>query len=302
MSAPRDLDRMIQSFLAEGPMELPDPSYDEVRDRIEQKRQRAFIGPWRTPDVNRYLKIGLAAAAVVLIAVVGFQYLGGPNTGSPGATETPQPTATPTATPQPSVAGGLPLGPHTLCDSGFCDLVVTVTISAADWYGTAGGGILVKNDNPDPPDGSGMIVFTGPLYVYGEPCQWEGTAPETPATTVDELVAALSAQASRDATEPVDITVDGYTGKSITLHVPDDAAFSAGQFTDCDQGKFGGWTTPGFVAPERYYQGPGQISEVWILDVGGVLTVIDTGYYAGTPAEDIEELRAIVESLTFELP
>jgi hypothetical protein len=39
---------------------------------------------------------------------------------------------------------------------------------------------------------------------------------------------------------------------------------------------------------------------VWILDVGGVLTVIDTTYYAGTPVEHVEELRAIVKSTTFE--
>ena len=55
--------------------------------------------------------------------------------------------------------------------------------------------------------------------------------PDDPATTVDELVAALSAQASRDASEPVDITLGGYAGKSITLEVPEGP-----DFTDCDRG------------------------------------------------------------------
>jgi hypothetical protein len=36
--------------------------------------------------------------------------------------------------------------------------------------------------------------------------------------------------------------------------------------------------------------------------VGGVLVVIDTAYYADTPAEHVEELRAIVESAVFEAP
>ena len=58
------------------------------------------------------------------------------------------------------------------------------------------------------------------VYVYGDPCQWASTTPETPATTVEEIVAALAAQASRDASEPVDVTVGGYAGKMITLHVP----------------------------------------------------------------------------------
>jgi hypothetical protein len=63
-------------------------------------------------------------------------------------------------------------------------------------------------------------------------------------------VAALSAQASRDASAPVDISLDGYAGKSITLHVPDDADFAA-----CDDGLFGSWGTRG-EDPSRYAQGP----------------------------------------------
>ena len=108
-------------------------------------------------------------------------------------------------------------------------------------------------------------------------------------------MAALSGQASRDASAPVDITVGGHAGKSITLHVPDDAVFS-----QCDQGYFGSWGGPAEPTPYRYHQGPGQIDEVWVLDVDGVLTVIDTAYYAGTPVEHVEEMRAIVESATFE--
>jgi hypothetical protein len=300
MSAPRDLDGLLTTFLKEGPLELPDPSYDQVRDRIEHRRQRAFIGSWRTPDVNNFMKIGLVAAAVVLVAVIGFQFLGGPNTGSPGATETPQPTATPTATPEPSEAAGLPVGSsHVLQDEG---VTITVTIPAPGWDGDVGDGVLAKNDNVDPPDGAGMIVFTGPLYVYGDACEWSTTQADTPATTVDELVAALAAQTPRDASEPMDITVDGYSGKEITLHVPDDAAYAAGEFTDCDEGFFGSWTVAPGLEPYRYHQGPGQIDQVYILDVDGVLTVIDTAYYGGTRDAAVDELRGIVESATFELP
>jgi len=139
-----------------------------------------------------------------------------------------------------------------------------------------------------------MITFTGELFVYGDPCEWSTTKPEIPARTVDELVAALSAQASRDASAPKDITVGGHAGKSITLHVPDDAVFGR-----CDQGYFGSWVDGLEPTPSRYHQGPGQIDELWILDVNGVLTVIDTTYYVGTPVEDVEEMRAIVRSASF---
>jgi hypothetical protein len=117
---------------------------------------------------------------------------------------------------------------------------------------------------------------------------------------VDELVAALTAQASRDATEPVDITIDGYAGKSITLHVPDGAAFEG-----CDDGNFGYWASidPQFgddgLSPSRHAQAPGQIDTLYILDLDGVIMLIDTSYYAGTSEEDVAALEAIVESGTF---
>ena len=296
MSAPRDLDRMIQSFLAEGPLELPDPSYDEVRDRMEQTRQRAFIGPWRTSFVTKAMKYGLAAAAVVVIAIIGYQFLGNSNTGGPG----PSPSASSAEPSASAAAAGLPVGSsHVLLDG---DVKITLTIAAPGWDGEVGGGILAKNDNVDPPDGAGMIVFTGPLNVYGDACRWLTTKTDAPATTVDALVAALAAQTPRDASQPMDITVDGYSGKEITLHVPDDAAYGGGEFTDCNSGYFGSFGSDAEPGPERYAQGPGQIDELWILDVDGVLTVIDTAYYAGTPDAPVDELRGLVETATFEFP
>jgi hypothetical protein len=305
MSAPKDLDRLLRSFLTDGPLELPDPSYDQVRDRTETTRQRAVIGSWRTPDVNRLLKIGLAAAAVVVIAVIGYQLSGG-SVGGPGATETPESSiaeATPSAAPSSTPGALLPEGSHRLWDAQGDKGQITVTIPAPGWYGEPDQGFIVKNNNADAPDGAGLIVFAetnqlfagfGDLYVYGDPCHWATTTPDTPVTTVDEAVAALSSQALRDTSAPVDVTVAGHAGKSITLHVPDDAVFS-----ECDQGEFRSW----IEGPEgtRYHQDPGQIDKLWILDVGGALdlVIIDAGYYAGTPQNVLEEIDAVVESATF---
>lgn len=256
---------------------------------------------------NNIVRFGLAAAAAVVIVVVGIQLLGGPNVGPPG----PSPSASsaePSAEPTPSE----PV-PSASSDAGFVlwnapgEVAITVTL-AAGWSGDQGGGILEKGPaGADPPDGAGMIVFEGDLWVYGDPCKWSTTTPDAPATTVDELVAALSAQASRDASAPVDVTVGGYAGKSISLHVPADLAFDANRdFTDCDQGKFGSWAAVAGAGPDptpsRYHQGPGQIDDLVILDVNGVVVVFDTAYYAATPAEVVDEIRAIVESATFEMP
>ena len=51
--------------------------------------------------MNAYAKIAVAAAAVLLVAVVGYNLLpaGSTGTGGPGPTASPTATATPTGTP-----------------------------------------------------------------------------------------------------------------------------------------------------------------------------------------------------------
>lgn len=71
MTAPRDPDQLIHAFLDEGRTELPDRAYDAVRDHIDHPRQRVVIGPWRESDMNTYAKLALAAAAVLVVAVIG---------------------------------------------------------------------------------------------------------------------------------------------------------------------------------------------------------------------------------------
>ena len=310
MSVDPETTRIVRSWLDEGVTQLPDPVLDAVLDQVPATPQRRATR-WpvrRYMSMNSMLKFGLAAAAVAVIAIVGYQLLpgsgrglGGPS-GTPVPTVTPQPSPTEIPQPTPTPIGLLPEGPHVLNDGepleGTPTLRTTVTIPAPDWYGQAGDGILIKNDNSAAPDGAGMITFFGDLYVYGDPCEWATTRPDEPATTVDELVSALAAQASRAASEPVDVTVGGYAGKGITLHVPDDAVFS-----ECDQGLFGSWGVPGDdLTPFRYHQDPGQIDEVWIVDVNGELAIIDLAYYEGTPQVNVDEMRAIIDSVTFEAP
>jgi hypothetical protein len=96
MTASRDPDRLIHAFFEEGPDELPDPVYDVVRDRIEQTRQRADVGLWRTALTSKTMRYGLAAAAVAVIAIIGFGSLTvGP---TPGNSPSAEPSATASVT------------------------------------------------------------------------------------------------------------------------------------------------------------------------------------------------------------
>ena len=99
MTAPRDTDRLISAFLAEGVDELPLRSYAAVRDHVERTRQRVVIGPWREPPMPVIARIALAAAAVVVAVAVGINLL--PQGGGVAA---PGPSPTPTMTAAPSVA------------------------------------------------------------------------------------------------------------------------------------------------------------------------------------------------------
>lgn len=99
MTASRDPDRLIRAFLLEGEDQLTDQVYDAVRAAIDMKRQRAVIGSWRIPSMNRFLAIGAAAVAVLLVVVIGSQLFGSrANVGGDGdTTPTPQPTSPPPA-------------------------------------------------------------------------------------------------------------------------------------------------------------------------------------------------------------
>jgi len=311
MNAQNDLDQQLNSFLREGPEELPSESFDAVRDRTEQTRQRVIIGPWRTPTMNKLLTYGLGAAAVVVLVFAGSQFFGSSG-GLFGTqpTPTPEPTAEPTPEPTPTSSPGVPVGDFLVFDPTIqpppfsSGPAITVTIASSGWTHLPENGILLKGDQADPPEGTGAGLLTGDtgadtFYVYGDPCHWESTTPDAPATAVDEIVAALAAQASRDATAPVDVTVGGFSGKHITLHVPDTGATRDEAFKDCDQETF---ATYGIAkdGPSRYQQGPGQVDEFWILNVNDKIVVLDASYSPATPAALVDELRALAESATFD--
>ncbi len=252
--------------------------------------------------MNKFLAFGLGAAAVVVAVLIGAQLLGSPNIGvgaDPTVTATPEPTPEPTPSPSADTGSQIVVADGQEADPE--DTYPPLTVAApAGWGIDDATGVLVSG-TADPPDGALIITFAEREYwIYGDPCHWSTTRPDAPATTVDEVVAALTAQASRDASEPVDITVDGYAGKSLTLHVPDDASFD-----ECDDGNFGYWASidPEFgddgVSPSRHAQAPGQVDTLYILDLDGVIMIIDTSYYAGTPAEDVAGLQAMVESGSF---
>ena len=95
MTTPRDPDRLIHAFVREGAEQLHDQVYDVVRAEIDQKRQRVVIGPWRVPTVNKLLPIGLGAAAVIAVLLLGSQFIGSPSSNVGGPASQPPASAAP---------------------------------------------------------------------------------------------------------------------------------------------------------------------------------------------------------------
>lgn len=315
MTAPDDLDEQLTAFLGEGPTDLPDPSFDAVRDRTESTRQRVVLGPWRVPDMNKFLAVGLGGAAVVAVLLIGANLLG--QSGNPPGGEPPPSVAPSEAPSEPGPSGwtGLEAGPFLITgDNGALDggpVEVTVEIAAPGWTYASENDYVGKNDDGlDAPDtvGAALIAWNWPagtgFNVYGDPCRWTTTTPETPATTPGEIAAAFAEQAETEATAPVDITIGGYSGMMVTVSVPMSYAQPGAPreevFGDCDESLYNFYGTE--QEPMRNAQGAGQVDELWILDVEGSIVILDAVYSPATPADLVDELRAMAESATFELP
>ena len=302
MTTPRDPDRLIHAFLLEGAEQLQDQVYDAVRADIDHKRQRVVIGPWRVPTVSKLVPIGLGAAAVIAVLFLGSRFIGSPTSNVAGPASQPPastvPSEVPTTSPDPSPSeeAELPPGPHLLAEKGDGGVSMTVTIAAPKWFGDPPGiGYVIREESPDQSNGAMIGFQDGEYYVYGDACHYRTTKPATPATTVDEAIEAMANQASREASAPEDITVDGYAGKKIILHPADDL-----DITTCDEGG-DSLTLFGSATDDRgrYGSDPPQVEEVWALDVDGLLVLLDGLYYPDTPKDVVDEVRALLASTTF---
>jgi len=215
------------------------------------------------------------------------------------STSSSEPNSTPTAPPpSTTAAGGLPLGPHPVSKDIGTGVEIDVEIEVPNWQGETNGGYMCWIECED--DGAAVIAFNDRKYFpYRNPCRWSTTGPDAPVTTARELVAILARQELRKPSTPEAITLDGHSGKKVILRMAEsDLAFKAGDFPDCDDAHFALFGVAG-ENPARWSQEPGQIEEVWAVDVDGVIAVLIGLYYPETPQKDVDEVRALLGSMTF---
>ena len=164
---------------------------------------------------------------------------------------------------------------------------VRVTLAVPDgWEGIIGTIWLAEKGN-GPPDGAGLLVGRG-AWLLTDPCtKAEHAIPPDieVGPSVDDFANALADHPLLDVTDPVDVTLAGYSGKYLDLRVPADLS-KCEVYRPFDPGLFA--------------QGPSHRWHLWILDVDGLRFVVQTTDYAGTSAKHRSELEAIVDSIEME--
>jgi hypothetical protein len=291
MTSSRDPDRLIRAFLAEGPTDLPDRTYDAVRAEIDRTRQRAVLGPWREPRMNTIARFVIAAAAVVVVAVVGINLL--PGSGGAGASPTPSPSPAPTLSPSPAAElpfppeGSLAVGRHSMTLNG---LRLSLSLTTPGW--TSNGAWGIENGQPGA-EGAGFILWPDgpPIGVFADPCGQVQAPPAGP-SAADRAAAVATLPGSVLVSGASDITVGGHPAKYVVITIPEDAP--------CPGGENGFYLWYESDANARYATDLGVTMRVWIIDVDGTIVWIDGETYKGAGPEPGAELEQIVNSIQFE--
>lgn len=235
--------------------------------------------------MTRLTQFAIAAAAVLVVAIVGYNLLPR-NSSSIGGQPTPipSPTATPIAAPQGSVPHPIAAGRY---EAG-APLQATIGFTVpAGWQSNVGGPNFLAVERLDPTTGGLYFSFLG--NVFADPCH-SATALASPSLgpSVADLVTALTHLAGVTATTPVDATIAGYAAKSLTLTPAVDPLTCAG-------GVVSVWRLPlGGTAVLN----PGQDMRLWIVTVGNHRLVIEADDYTRQTAAMRADVQAVLDSVT----
>jgi hypothetical protein len=295
MSADRDLPRIVRSWLREDAHEDADRVLFTVLEQVDTTPQRR--AGWlarRYPLMSKTLRIALVAAAVVIVAVIGYRFLPSSNTGGPGASASPSPTQVPTATPAASapgfpVSGSLEIGRHPMTLVGQ---QLSIELTTAVWTSNGQWGIDRGNVTGA---GAASFIFwpdSAPDNVFADPCAETLLSP-APGSSAAELAAAVAAIPGIELVSgPSEVTVGGYPAQHVAFSVPEDIGCAPDQFylwEDLD--------TPGAA---RYATQLGETFYIWIIDVNGAIVWIDGETYPTSGPDAAREVQQIVDSIQFE--
>lgn len=305
-----DVEPVLRAYLADTGDRAPDRVLADVAARIARQPRR----PWRLrrrPFMSTYAKVAIAAAAVVIVAVVGFNLLPKqPGVGSspPSASPSSAPSSAPSPrSPSPTLGSGL-LPEGTLAAGHYtmpgAPELFGLTISVDVPAGWTGFPEVPAVGSPTKGSANGAFIgFMTADSLYGDPCHWNvdgsgsrdqpGDIPLGP--TVDDVVSALRSPArSYTASAANPVTIGGFAGQQIELQLPDEDVLIT-----CDRAR--GDDSPSYLVFGRGFwaQGAKNIWRLYVLDVDGTKVVAMLNYFAEVPAADVTAADAIIRSMEF---
>ena len=288
MSTDRDTTRIVRSWLRTNEHESAERILDAVLDQLDTAPQRraSWWAPRRFADMNNVAKLGIAATALVVVAVVAINLLplsgvvGGPFT-SPSSSARPAATLRPT----PDLPAEIEPGSYVISTP---QVRVSLTMPAG-WSGDE------TNIWRLPPGGwRGMLeLAVTPFEVshaVTDVCADEADIDFVEVgPTVEDLTSALENQVGVLRAGPTDITLGGYPTKKFELTLLSECSGSQGH---------GFWAdatlTYGFGLKQH------ETGTVYVVDVDGDRLVLTSQYGADASAEDIAQLEAVTASIDIE--
>ena len=286
MSAERDETRIVRSWLEDGVTVLPDRVLDAVLDQLPATHQRP--AGWlarRFPFMNNTtVRFGIAAAAVVVLALLGLRFLPGGVGGDPS----PTPTASPVSLIYSQTAQNLEPGMYRIPAGAWTPADLTFTVPAG-WQAR----YLGFYKHMDQPDEMGLVPFIV-THVYTDTCAPEGEFELAPiGPSVDDLANALEALGGAEVSPAEDMVVDEYPAKRVDLTFSEDIALA-----DCRVPALQIWANASET--DFFSVLPGSVASVYIVDVRGQ-TLAMTATWRSAPSEsDVAELEAMVDSVQIE--
>jgi hypothetical protein len=284
MSADRDVNRIVRSWLEEGVSALPDRVLDTVLDQLPATPQRRAWWPARRSErMNSALKIVVAAAAVVAVVVAGVYLV--PRQGGIGGEGAPSSSPEPSPSHQVvriTVAGteldGTPLKLTAQIPEGWS----TGASGPTGPYAVHGAGAV------EPPAGIGLFASIVD-NTFSDPCLHVERSPKV-GRTVAEAAAALGAIPNATSTPPAQTTLAGHPATYLELTIPASLPCAPDQFYLWQDSPNSDWWATGL----------NEVIRVWLVDIGGQRVAIAARSYPGTSDEAKAELQGILDSIKIE--
>ena len=309
INKPSDIDRVLQVWMADGPVAIPDRVVDVVAARIavNRQRRRAWPFPGRT-NVTTQIKLIAGLAAALVVAVAGYSLL--PGTTGPGApTSAPTPSTAPTAaaTAAPSTTASWPtwFTPAAIRDANGEGILTvgshaTRVFNPGFSYSVPQGWVNVHDEPnyfdlfPDTPANAAQFErsdgeFANAIFggLHPSPYFTCESAENNLGATAADKVAAMAANEALVVSGVVDVTIGGLSGKQFDVRRNPD-------WTGTCTGDSG---LPDGVDPDD------ERTRGLLLDVPGRGVLVIFIYSTSSAGHDafLAEAMPVVESFEFDL-